>query len=824
MQDTLPEQPERAEKVRRCPHGVRMSLKPLGPETLRLVTNPARLPFETTAELAEPTGPVGQDRAMRALHFGAGMAQPGYNIFVTGPAGSGKRNSVKRALQRLAAAMPAPPDIAYVHNFCATNRPRALRFAAGDGVRFKAAMTEFVANLKTAMPRLFESEDYRRRRAALEDEFHRTAETAFERLRKLGEARGLALVERSEGGFDFRPTRDGLVLSDDDYRRLSGAERETIAARVRELRGELDKTMAELEGLRQRAVEKVKTLDRELGEAQLRTLIAPLAQRFAQHRDAHEHLARVYKDALGQVEALQAAARGAGDERARREATVFHRYDVNLIVDNAAAEGAPVLTLGLPSLTNLVGTVEHVPVLMTIVTDYMLIKPGALHQANGGFLLIDAMDLFRQDVSWESLKRALTARRVKIESLSDIHDRSQQVTIQPEPVTLDLKIVLFGEAWVYHRLCQIDADFADLFKVQADFSATASRDDENCGALIATMASIARSDGLKQLDRGGAARLIDEASRQAGDAEKISVRTGKLADLMREGDHYAALAGRSLIAAGDIARAVAAKEDRSGRLRTLEHELVQRRILFIDTDGAKAGQVNGLTVFSAAGFSFGMPARITAQVGPGDGRIVDIERAAKFSGPGHVKGMQILSGYLKGAYAIGRPLSIAASVAFEQSYGPIDGDSASAAELIAILSAIAGVPLHQGIAITGSINQHGQMQPIGGANEKIEGFFDICAARGLARHHGVIIPKANTVSLMLRDDVVEAAAKGLFSIYAVSCVDEAIEVLTGMTAGARKRGGGFARGSFNARVHDRLLDFARPRVLKPMHLDGWWRY
>jgi predicted ATP-dependent protease len=338
------------------------------------------------------------------------------------------------------------------------------------------------------------------------------------------------------------------------------------------------------------------------------------------------------------------------------------------------------------------------------------------------------------------------------------------------------------------------------------------------------MASIARSDGLKQLDAGGAARLLDEAARLAGDAEKISVRVGRLADMVREGDHFAALDGRSLIGADDIARAVSAKEDRSGRLKALEHELIQRRIVFIDTDGAKAGQVNGLTVLSAAGFAFGMPARITARVSPGDGRIVDIERVAKFAGPSHIKGIQILSGYLNGAYAIGRPLSVSASVAFEQSYGVIDGDSASAAELIAILSAIAGVPVKQGIALTGSINQHGEMQPIGGANEKIEGFFDVCAARGLSRHHGVIVPKANAATLMLRDDVVQAAREGRFAVYAAATIDEAIEVLTGMKAGQRRRDGSFPRGTFNRLVQERLIDFARPRVLKPVHLDGWWRF
>jgi lon-related putative ATP-dependent protease len=793
-------------------------------EKLRLAIDPARLPFDTTAHLPEPSGPVGQDRAMRAIAFGAGMSQPGYNIFVTGPPSSGKHTSVKRALQKLAATMPVPPDIAYVHNFDHAHRPRVLRFAPGQAVVFKNAMNDFVETLKGAMPRLFESEDYRRRRGTIEEEFHQSAESAFDRLRRSAEAHGLALVERSDGSFEFRPSRDGLVMVDDDYRRLSKFERDRLTARAQELRSELDRAMEQLGDLREKSVEKVRALDRELGEIHLRGLMKPLSERYSSDRETHEFLETVFADMIAHVEALQAAARGDGDERNQRDGVPFHRYEVNVLVDNSSLNGAPVISLGLPSLTNLVGKVEHVPVLMTIVTDFMFIKPGALHQANGGFLLIDAMDLFQQDVSWETLKRALTTRRIKIESLAEILDRSHAVAIQPEPVALDTKIVLFGEAWVYHRLCQLYGDFADQFKVQADFSDKAGRDDANCGALVCTMASIARHDGLKQLDRSGAARILDEASRQVGDAEKISVRTGRLADLMRESDHYAALAGRSLISAVDVAQAVAAKEDRSGRIKALEHELVQRKILFIDTDGAHAGQVNGLTVLSGAGFAFGMPARITAQVRAGNGRVTDIERLAQFGGPSHIKGVQILSGYLNGTYSQGRPLSVSASVAFEQSYGPIDGDSASAAELLAILSAIADVPLKQGIAITGSINQHGQMQAIGGVNEKIEGFFDVCVARGLAADHGVIIPKANIVSLMLREDVVDAARAGRFSVYAVSTVDEAIELLSGLRAGAHRKDGSFPRGTFNRRVQNRLLDFARPRVLRPVHLDGWWPF
>jgi len=630
----------------------------------------------------------------------------------------------------------------------------------------------------------------------------------------------------NDQGFDFLPQRDGLVLSDDDYRRLPKPDRERLNARVKDLRGELERTMTQLGLIRDKAVEKLRALDKELGEGVVRGLMKPLADRFAAQREVGQHIEAVFQDVMAHIEVLQRLAQSEGeDAQGEREDEVpFHRYEVNLLVDNAGAKGAPVLSLALPSLSNLVGKVEHVPVLVSFITDFMYIKPGFLHRANGGYLLIDALDLLQQDVSWETLKRALREASIKIQNLAEILDRSNTVSIQPESIPLDIKIVLFGEPWLFHRLRELDPEFADLFKVQADFSTSADRNDANCGALLRLMSSVAREDGLKQFDRGGAARLIDEAARMAGDAEKISVRTSRLADLMREANHFAGEQGRSLIGAGDIARAVAAKEDRGGRLKALEQELIKRNILFIDTDGAKPGQVNGLTVLSASGFSFGMPARITAQVRPGNGRVTDIERLAEFSGPTHIKGVQIISGYLNGHYSVSRPLSLSASVAFEQSYGPIDGDSASAGELIAILSAIADVPLKQSIAITGSINQRGQIQPIGGANEKIEGFFDVCNARGLTKHHGVIIPKANIVNLMLRDDAVEAVRKGHFAVYAVEHIDEAIEVMTGMRAGKRRDGGGFPRGSFNRKVADRLTYFARPRILRPIRLDGWWPF
>ncbi|HUO92456.1 MAG TPA: AAA family ATPase [Rhizomicrobium sp.] len=801
-----------------------MTAKPLSVERLCLKTDPARLPFETTAKLPEPDGPAGQDRAMRAVAFGAGIVQPGYNIFVTGPQGSGKRISVSRALERVAASMPTPSDWVYVHNFGAAHRPQALRFPAGQGAMFKRVMGEFVDTLKNAMPRLFESDEYRKRRGAIEDDYRRTVEGALEQIRRKAETQGLTLIERDEGGFEFVPQRDGLMLSEDEYRRMPKADREQLSERTRELKAELDKAMQSLNATREKTIEKLRALDRELGEAEVRRLMQPLAHAYQGHAEASAHLEAIFQDVMAHIDALQAAARAEEDEDGERREVPFHRYQVNLLVDNQGRKGAPVLTLNLPSLSQLLGKVEHVPLLVTMITDFMFIRPGALHAANGGFLLIDALDLLQQDVSWETLKRALREAQIRIANLAEILDRSQAVTIQPEPIPLDIKIVLFGEPWLYFRLREIDPDFAEFFKVQADFSTTADRDDANCGQLLRVFASVARSNGLKHLDRGGAARMIDEAARMAGDAEKVSVRTSRLTDLLREADHFAGASGRAQITAEDVKLAVDAKEDRAGRIKALEQEMIRRNIIFIDTEGAKPGQINALTVLSLAGFAFGVPARVTAQVRPGDGRITDIERLADFSGPSHAKGVQILSGYLNGHYSMTRPLSLSASVAFEQSYGPIDGDSASAAELIAILSAVADVPLKQSLAVTGSVNQRGQIQPIGGVNEKIEGFFDICVMRGLSKGHGVIIPKANVVNLMLRDDVLEAVRRGLFSVYAVETVNEAIEILTGFRAGSRNGSGGFPVGTFNARVAKRLDHYARPRLLRPIRLGGWWPF
>jgi len=794
-----------------------MAVRPLAVDRYRLKTDPARLPFHSTAELPDADAPPGQERAIRALAFGARMREPGYNIYAMGAKGSGKHSAVQRALERIAASRKPAPDWCYVHNFATPQQPQALKLPNGEGAVFKRAMATLVASLKSAMRDLFASADYQARKTALDNEHRKTAETAFGELRRAADAKGLMLVEPHEGRFELKPQHNGALLSEEELAELPIDERDRLNRARRELRNLLDQALTALSTLRVQKETQLRALDHTVGEARLRDLLQPLYQRFGNSDGARRYLNGLSRDLLKNLSLLQSIARG----EAEVKAAAFHRYDVNLFIDNTGAKSAPVVQVGLPILSRLVGRVERVPLVTTTITDFMYIEPGALHRANGGFLLIEALELLQQEESWGALKRALRERKVRIESVSDIRERPQTMAIAPEPVTLDIKVVLFGEPWVFDRIRALDPDFAAIFKVQAEFSNTTERNDIHCLALLRGIAALSRHDRVRHLDRSGAARLIDEASRMAGDAERISVRIGHIYDLVCEANAYAADAGRLLITAWDIERALAAKDDRAGRMKALEQDLIRRRMIFIETEGARIAQVNALTVIKAGSHDFGVPARITASVGPAQGQGIRIERLARYREGSSHRGAQTLAGYINATYSPAVPLSLTASIAFEQYYGPIDGDSASAAELIAILSAIAGAPVTQGIGITGSIDQHGALQPVGSINQKIEGYFDICTMRGLRPGHGVIIPKANIVNLMLRDDVAEASRRAVFQIHAVATIGEAIEVLTGLPAGTRAQRS-FPRGTFHRRVVDNLMEFARPRVLRPMQLDRWW--
>jgi lon-related putative ATP-dependent protease len=528
----------------------------------------------------------------------------------------------------------------------------------------------------------------------------------------------------------------------------------------------------------------------------------------------HADLSDVQNDVLDRVEIFQQPKEGEQPalfgilRRMEPEESPLRRYEVNVLIDRSADKGAPIVYEDNPSHDNLVGRIEHVAKMGTLVTDFTLIKAGALHRANGGYLVLDALKVLTQPFAWEALKRALRSAEIRAESLGQMLSLVSTVSLEPEPIPLDLKVVLVGQRIFYYLLHAYDPEFGGLFKVVADFEDDMARDPEADSLYARVIATMARSDKLRPLDRGAVARAIEYGARVAGDTEKLSMQMHDLADLLRESDHWAATAGRTVTDAEDVERAIRARQERVGRIRQRLQEEISRGTLLIDTAGERAGQVNGLSVATLGGFSFGMPHRITARVRLGGGKVIDIEREAELGGPIHSKGVLILSGYIAGRYAAKTPLSLAASLVFEQSYGGVEGDSASSAELYALLSALAEAPVRQSLAVTGSVNQHGDVQAIGGVNEKIEGFFDVCASRGLTGEQGVLIPASNVKHLMLKHEVVEAVSAGKFHVYPVTNVDEGIEILTGIPAGQRDALGQFPEGSINGRVERRLAEFA----------------
>mgnify|MGYP001176579371 CR=1 FL=1 len=785
-------------------------------------TDPGRFSWETTEELDELEQVVGQPRAVEAMKFGMGIEARGYNIFALGPPGTGKRNVVSQYFERQAKEAPAPMDWCYVNNFEESHRPKTIELPAGKGIAFRDDIDELVDNLGTALSAAFESEEYQARRQSIASELQERQSQAFQELQETAQAKGVALL-RTPAGLAFAPMRDGEVLSSDELQELPEEERQEMESQVEELQTELQKILRQVPSWQRETQEKLRDLNREMANFAVGGLIDELREEYNDFPKIVEHLDNVQKDIVenardflaGQQQEegnLPAALRAAMAGRGGQEGSpLMRRYRVNLLVDHSDAEGAPVIHEDNPTYQNLVGRVEHLAQMGALVTDFNLIKPGALHRANGGFLILDARKVLQQPYAWEGLKRALQSREIRIESVGQMLSLISTVSLEPEVIPLRAKVALFGEPLLYYMLYQLDPDFAELFKVQADFAVSMDRNDENQELYAQMIASLARREELKPLDRGAVARVIEHSARIVGDAKKVSVQMRDVADLLRESNYWAGQNGHNAMTAKDVQKAIDAQIYRSDRLRERVQETIERDIVLIDTKGEQIGQLNGLSVLQLGNFSFGRPNRITARVWMGKGNVVDIEREVELGGPIHSKGVYILSAFLGERYAEDIPLSLSASLVFEQSYSGVEGDSASSAELYTLLSAIADVPLKQSLAVTGSVNQHGGVQAIGGVNQKIEGFFDVCLQDGLTGDQGVLIPAANVQHLMLRQDVVDAVKEGQFHIYPVEHVDQGIELLTGMPAGERDEEGRFPEGTINRLIEDRLVAIAEKR-------------
>ncbi|HJV26899.1 MAG TPA: ATP-binding protein [Aromatoleum sp.] len=777
---------------------------PLDPRLLCSRCTPDLLDFETTDALPDPDVVFGQSRAIDALCLATEITAPGYNVFVLGEPGSHRHKAVQRMLESRVASRPSPGDWCYVNNFDQPNNPRALQLPPGRGAQLRDDMEHFVSEVGQAINSGFESEEYRTRAEAIQEEFKQREEASLRELGDTATQQSVALV-RTPQGFAFLPMKGEETLDPEAFAALPEDERERIAKSSESLREQLHKLLQQFPRWRREMQGRLHELNRETLELAVGHLIEELQER---HRDLPtvvDFLRDVLHDIVevGQ-ELREQAAKGNTSEGG----ISAQRYQVNLLVDQDARGKAPLEFEDHPTYPNLVGRVDHIATMGTLVTNFTLIKAGALHRANGGFLLLDAEKVLTQPYAWEGLKRALKSEQIRIESLAQVYGWMGALPLEPEPIPLDVKLVLFGQRIHYYLLKQLDPEFPELFKIAADFEDSVERNPDNTRDFLRTVAALARGAQLLPLRSDAAGRLVEHAARLAADAHRLSTRTRDIADLLHESHHLAKAAGRKFIGRDDIEHALAARIRRADRLRDTIHDAVLRNTLLIETAGSEVGQINGLAVIDLGDFAFGRPMRITATARPGEGGVADIERKAELGGAIHTKGVMILSAFLTARYAMARPLSLAASIVFEQSYGPVEGDSASLAELCTLLSTLSGAPIRQSLAVTGSVNQRGKVQAIGGVSEKIEGFFDICKARGLSGDQGVIIPHANVQHLMLREEVVDAARNGLFHVYAVHDVDEAISLLTGIAAGTANDGGTWPDGSINQRIDAQLARFA----------------
>jgi lon-related putative ATP-dependent protease len=685
-------------------------------------------------------------------------------------------------------------------------------------------MEHLVEELQTSIPALFESDDYRSRLQEIEDELNQRQEEAFKELQQEAEGEGVTLL-KTPRGFAFAPVRDGEVISPDEFNKLPKEEQERIERAVGILQERLQKILRQIPQWQRESRGKVKELNRRVTMYVVGSLLDEVRKAYADLPAVLDYLQAVQKDVIDNVDDFRPQEKNPmqqilGLTTASGQGSSLRRYVVNVLVDHANGEGRPVIYEDNPTYQNLVGQVEHLAQMGALVTDFTLIKSGALHRANHGFLIMDVRKLLMQPYAWEGLKRALVAGKITIESLGQILSLVSTLTLEPEPVPLDVKVVLLGDRLLYYLLYCYDPDFHKLFKVAADFEDDVDRRPDNNQLYARMLATMIRRHRLLPFDRTGVARVMEHGARLAGEAEKLTTHLESLADLLREADFQARQVERGVVGAAQVQAAIDAQVRRADRLRGRIYEAIRKGTLLIDTTGERPAQINGLSVIQLGNFMFGQPSRITATARLGDGKVIDIEREVKLGGAIHSKGVLILSSLLANRYGGRRPLSFSASLVFEQSYGQVDGDSASVAEFCALLSALTGVPLRQCLAVTGSVNQHGLVQPIGGVNEKIEGFFDVCAARGLTGDQGVIIPAANVRHLMLRRDVVEAAAAGRFHVWAVETVDEALELLTGRPAGKPDETGNYPADSINGLAAARLADLTELRKKFSVAAEG----
>jgi len=792
-----------------------MAIEHLKPDQLFTRCDPGQFKFKTTAELPELEQVVGQERAVEAIRFGIGIKRSGFNLYVLGPDRSGKRSVVRRFIEQQAKNEPTPQDWCYVFNFSDPQKPNAIPLPPGRAVRFQVDMDEVVSELGRIVPAALETDEYRARYQEIQDALASRQEQAFSEMHDEANDKGLAML-RTPTGFVFVPlSNKGKTITQDEYKKLSDEERDKIEQIMSVMQERLQRLVQELPKWRRDSNAEIRKLNRDVVMAAVGQLIDELRHSYADLPEILQFLDLLQADVIEHADRFRESEEGDGGNvftqmfpNMEFGRPFLSRYRVNVIVDNTDKQGAPVHFIDHPSYPNLVGRIEHEAQMGALVTDFTMIKPGALHRTNGGYLILDITKILTQPYAWEGLKRVLKAGVIHIESLGQALSLISTSTLEPEAIPLDIKVVLLGDRRLYYLLCEYDPEFTELFKVAADFDDAIQRSNDNIDNFARLISSITKQEKIRPLTAAAVARVVEEGSREVEDSSKLSGQFGKMADFLREADYWADSNGNGHIDAIDIDQAIQANERRQSRIRERMVEETLRGTLSIATDGEMVGQVNGLSVTVLGDYVFGHPSRITATTHIGKGEVIDIEREIELGGPIHSKGVLILSGFLASRYCQNHALSLSASLVFEQTYGGVEGDSASSAELFALLSALAGIPIKQSLAVTGSVNQLGKIQAIGGVNEKIEGFFEVCQQRGLTGEQGVLIPATNIPHLMLRNEIRQAVEAGKFHVYAIDSVDDGLELLSGIEAGVRAVDGSYPRGSFNQKVDTRLQKMA----------------
>ena len=780
---------------------------------LKMICNPNMFHFETTEELEPINDGIGQERGIKALQFGINVDVKGYNIYIEGPSGVGKTMYAKNYLDSISSKKKVPSDWCYIYNFQNPNEPIAVSLPAGQGKEFQESMDGFIKEVKKDIKKTFNADDFEKEKALIKKEFEDKREVVMTRLNEESQKHGFQ-VKSAQNGIYMMPIIDGKVIEEEEFNKLEEEIKQEYETKSLIVQEQIMDAISTIKQIERQSDKKVSEWQSNVALLTVNAHINYIKSKYKRNKKINQFLNDVKQDVLKNVsyfleEDKQNNNQAIPQNPMQKKADPCLNYRVNLFIDNSDKEGAPVIMDSNYSFQNLFGKLEYENYYGTLKTDYTMLKPGLIHKANGGYIIFQAKDLLANGICYEELKRVLRIKELSIDNVNEQRSSMAMISLKPEPIPLDLKVILIGDSNIYHTLLSVDSDFRKLFKIKVEFEETAPINEQNINKLARFVHTFCEQEELPPLNKSAMARIVEYASRVAGDKDKISNKFTELAEIVGEAGTWAKLAKEKVVTEEFVEKALKERTERIKKYDSRYAEMIKENTLLINTEGSLVGELNGLTIMTIGDYSFGKPTKITVNTYTGKGGVVNIEREVELSGSTHTKGVYILSGYLGEMFAQDMQLCLTASICFEQLYNGVDGDSASSTELYGLLSSLSGIPIKQSIAVTGSVNQKGQIQPIGGVNEKIEGFFQICQMRGLDGSHGVMIPVQNVNNLQLSDEVVDAVKNNKFHIYAVSTIEEGIEVLTGVPAGKKDKEGKFPAGTVNYLVYEKLQKYAK---------------